>query len=180
MNLDKETGISIMKINEKLDTGPISNTYSLKILENENVENLSERLSLLAAEKILDNIDAILEDKAFFKPQDDKKATYANKILKSETRIDWSESAKNIIGKINGLYPNSFFIYNGERYKLLKAETSSKIGERGIVLSDNLEIACKEGSIKVLEIQKEGKRSQKINEFMHGSQIKKGSNLNNV
>ena len=180
MNLDKETGISIMKINEKLDTGPISNTYSLKILENENVENLSERLSLLAAEKILDNIDAILEDKAFFKLQDDKKATYANKILKSETRIDWSDSAKNIIGKINGLYPNSFFIYKGKRYKILKAETCSKIGERGSVLSENLQIACKEGSIKVLEIQKEGKRSQKINEFMHGSQIKKGSNLNNV
>jgi len=179
-NLDKQTGISIMKLEEKLDTGPICNSYSLNILENENSENLSERLSLLAAEKILDNIDAILEDKAVFKPQDDTKVTYANKILKSETRIDWSESAKNIIGKINGLYPNSFFIYNGERYKLLKAETSSKIGERGIVLSDNLEIACKEGSIKVLEIQKEGKRPQKINEFMHGSQIKKGSNLNNA
>ena len=179
-NLDKETGISIMKLEEKLDTGPISNSYLLNILENENSENLSERLSLLAAEKILDNIDAILEDKAVFKPQDDAKATYANKILKSETRIDWSELAENIIGKINGLYPNSFFIYNGERYKLLKAEASSKIGEIGIVLSDNLEIACKEGSIKVLEIQKEGKRPQKINEFMHGSQIKKGSNLNNA
>jgi methionyl-tRNA formyltransferase len=180
MNLDKQTGISIMKIDEKLDTGLVCNSYPLNILENENSESLSERLSLLAAEKILDNIDAILEDKAVFKPQDDTKVTYANKILKSETRIDWSESAKNIIGKINGLYPNSFFIYNGERYKLLKAEASSKIGEIGIVLSDNLEIACKEGSIKVLEIQKEGKRPQKINEFMHGSQIKKGSNLNNA
>ena len=180
MNLDKKTGISIMKIDEKLDTGPICNSYPLNILENENSESLSERLSLLAAEKILDNIDAILEDKAVFKPQDDTKATYAKKILKSETRINWSESAKNIIGKINGLYPNSFFIYKGERYKLLKVEASSKIGEIGSVLSDNLEIACKEGSIKVLEIQKEGKRPQKINEFMHGSQIKKGSNLNNA
>ena len=180
MNLDKRTGISIMKVEEKLDTGPICNSYSLNIIENENSASLSERLSLLAAEKILDNIDAILEDRAVFKPQDDTKATYANKILKSETRIDWSEPAKNIIGKINGLYPNSFFIYKGERYKLLKVEASSKIGEIGSVLNDNLEIACKEGSIKVLEIQKEGKRPQKINEFMHGSQIKKGSNLNNA
>ena len=71
-------------------------------------------------------------------------------------------------------------IYNGERYKLIKAELSHKTGEVGGVLSDNLEIACKDGSIKVLEIQKEGKRPQKINEFMHGSQIKKGSNLNNA
>ena len=180
MNLDKQTGISIMKLEEKLDTGPICNSYSLNILENENSQSLSERLSLLAADKILDDIDAILEDKAIFKPQDDAKVTYANKILKSEAKIDWSETAKNIVGKINGLYPNSFFVYKGVRYKLLKAELSDKIGETGNVLSDNLEIACKEGSIKVLEIQKQGKRPQKINEFMHGSQIKKGTNLNNA
>ena len=180
MNLDKQTGISIMKLEEKLDTGPICNSYPLNILENENSENLSERLSLLAAEKILDNIDAILEDKAVFKSQDDTKATYANKILKSEARINWSESARNIAGKVNGLFPNSFFFYQNQRYKILKVEVSSKIGEAGDVLSDNLEIACKEGAIKVLEIQKEGKRPQKINEFMHGSQIKKGSNLNNA
>ena len=180
MNLDKQTGISIMKLEEKLDTGPICNSYSLNILENENSENLSERLSLLAAEKILDNIDAILEDKAVFKSQDDTKATYANKILKSEAKINWSESAINIAGKVNGLFPNSFFFYQNQRYKILKVEVSSKIGEAGDVLSDNLEIACKEGAIKVLEIQKEGKRPQKINEFMHGSQIKKGSNLNNA
>ena len=177
MNLDKQTGISIMKIDEKLDTGPICNSYPLNILENENSESLSERLSLLAAEKILDNIDAILEDKAVFKPQDGTKATYANKILKSEGKIDWHDSNEHIIGKINGLYPNSFFIYKGQRYKVLKAEPSNKIGEIGNVLSDNLEIACKEGSIKILEIQREGKRSQKINEFILGSKIKKGSNL---
>jgi len=180
MNLDKQTGISIMKLEEKLDTGPICNSYPLNILENENSENLSERLSLLAAEKILDNIDAILEDKAVFKSQDDTKATYANKILKSEARINWSESARNIAGKVNGLFPNSFFFYQNQRYKILKVELSNKIGEAGDVLSDNLEIACKEGAIKILEIQKEGKRPQTINEFIHGSQIKKGSNLNNA
>ena len=180
MNLDKQTGISIMKIEEKLDAGPVCNSYSLNILENENVESLSERLSILAAEKILNDIDDILEDKAVFKPQENKYATYANKILKSESKINWSESVKNTIGKINGLYPNSFFIYNGERYKILKAEPSSKIGEIGNVLSDNLDIGCKDGSIKILEIQREGKRPQKINEFILGSKIIKGSNLKNA
>ena len=177
MNLDKQTGLSIMKIAEKLDTGPVCNSYSLDLLENENTESLSNRLSLLAAEKILNNIDAILEDRAVFNNQDDSKATYANKILKSEGKIDWSESSKTIIGKINGLYPNCFFIYKGERYKVLKAESSSKTGIVGTILSNNLEIGCKDGSIKILEIQKEGKRPQKINEFVLGSQIKKGSNL---
>ena len=180
MNSDSKTGISIMKIAEKLDTGPLCNAYHLDILENENAESLSERLSLLAAEKVLDDIDAILEDKALFEPQDDTKATYASKILKSEGQIDWSESQNNIIGKINGLYPNSFFIYKGERYKVLKAEISNKIGEAGQVLSTVLDIGCKNGSIKILEIQREGKRPQKTNEFMLGSKIIKGSSLKNA
>ena len=177
MNQEKETGISIMKIVEELDAGPICKTYNLEILENENVESLSERLSSLAAKKILDDIDEILEDRAVFKNQEDIKATYANKILKSEGKISWSETVKNIIGKINGLYPNSFFIYKGERYKILKAEVSNKIGEIGSVLSDSLDVGCKNGSIKILEIQREGKRPQKINEFLLGSKIIKGSNL---
>ena len=181
MNLDKETGISIMKIVEKLDTGPICNSYSLELLENENTESLSNRLSLFAAEKIPNNIDDILEDKAVFKKQDNVKATYANKILKSEGKIDWSNSADNIIGKINGLYPNpsAWFIYNGERYKILKAEVSEKKGEIGSVLDDYLEVGCSDKSIKILEIQRQGKLPQKNGEFMIGSQIKKGSSLKN-
>jgi len=177
MNQEKETGISVMKIIEELDAGPICKTYNLEILENENVESLSERLSSLAAKKILDDIDAILEDRAVFKSQEDLNATYANKILKSEGKINWSESVKNIIGKINGLYPNSFFIYKGERYRIIRAEPSSKIGEIGNVLSDNLDVGCKDGSIKILEIQREGKRPQKAKEFLLGSKIIKGSNL---
>ena len=181
MNLDKETGISIMKIVEKLDTGPICNSYSLELLENENTESLSNRLSLFAAEKIPNNIDDILEDKAVFKKQDNVKATYANKILKSEGKIDWNNSADNIIGKINGLYPNpsAWFIYNGERYKILKAEVSDKKGEIGSVLGDYLEVGCSDKSIKILEIQRQGKLPQKISEFMIGSQIKKWSSLKN-
>ena len=179
MNLDKKTGVSIMKICEKLDTGPICNSYTLDLLDNENAASLSSRLSYLAAEKIINDIDAILEDRAVFKPQNDTKATYADKILKSEGKIDWSISAKKIIGKINGLYPSpgAWFVYKGERYKILKAELSNIEGQAGNVLSNNLEIGCKEGSIRILEIQREGKRPQKINEFIPGSQIKKGSNL---
>ena len=179
MNLDKQTGISIMKIKEKLDTGPICNFYPLDILENENMESLSERLSLLAAEKILENIDNIFEGKAVFKEQDHTKATYANKIDKSEGKILWNDSAKNIIGKINGLYPfpGAFFSFKGERYKILKAELTNLIGEPGVILNDNFEIGCAENSIKVLEIQREGKKAQKIREFMLGTKMKKGTNL---
>ena len=182
MNLDEKTGISIMKISEKLDTGPICNSYSLDILKNENAESLSDRLSLLAAEKILDDIDSILEDKAVFVEQESLKATYANKIIKSEGKIEWKNSAEAIVGKINGLYPSpgAWFIFEGERYKVLEAEITNTTGEIGIVLNDNLEIGCENKSVKVLNIQREGKRPQKVSEFMLGSKIKKGSNLNNA
>ena len=182
MNLDKQTGISIMKIEVKLDAGPVCNCYKLNIMNNDNAEIISDKLSALAAEKILDNIDEILEDKLEFKEQAHEEATYAYKIEKSEGKIDWNNSAESIIGKINGLYPSpgAWFIYNGERYKVLKAEISNGVGKTGVVLNNYLEVSCYDKSIKILEIQREGKRPQNINEFMLGSQIKKGSNLNNA
>ena len=183
MNLERETGVSIMKIGEKLDTGPVCNSYKIKIIDDDNSETIAEKLSSLAAEKILDNIDDILEDKIEFKEQNHNEATYAPKIEKTEGQIDWNETAESIIGKINGLYPSpgAFFIYNGERYKILKASLLHSSGKIGEVLDNYLEISCgNKKSIKILEIQRQGKRPQNIGEFMLGSQIKKGSNLNNV
>ena len=177
MNLDKETGISIMRIAEKLDTGPVCNIYKINLENNQNAEEVSEKLSLIAAEKILDNIDEILDDKVKFIEQDHSKASYAHKIEKTEGEIDWSETAENIIGKINGLYPvpGAFFVFEGERYKILKAEIGNGIGSPGEIISNYLEIICgNDKSIKIIEIQRQGKKPQKIGEFMLGSQIKKG------
>ena len=180
MNLDQETGISIMRIAEKLDTGPVCNYYKIQLNENLNALEISEKLSNLAAEKILDNVDDILEDKANFVEQDHSNATYASKIQKTEGQINWDENAEKIIGKINGLYPSpgAFFNFNGERYKILKAQIGRAQGNPGSVLSDNLEIACGNNqSIIVKEIQRQGKRPQNIGEFIQGSQIKKGSKI---
>ena len=178
MNLDKETGITFMKIAEQLDTGPICNTYKINLENNLNAQDISEQLSSLAAENILDNIDNILNDKAKFIEQNHAQATYAPKIQKLEGKINWDENALNIIGKINGLYPvpGAFFIFKGERYKILKADIGNGIGNPGEVVSDYLEVACgNRQSIKIKEIQRQGKKPQNIGEFMLGSQIKKGS-----
>ena len=183
MNLDKETGFSVMKIAEQLDTGPVCNTYKINLEDNLNAQDVADKLSLIAAEKILDNIDDILEDKANFIEQDHLKATYAKKIDKTEGMINWNDEGLIILGKINGLFPTpgAFFNFKGERYKILRAEIGDGIGKAGEILSDKLEIACGNNqSIKILEIQRQGKRPQKINEFMLGSQIKKGLNLSNV
>ena len=180
MNLDREIGISIMRIAEKLDTGPVCNNYKIQLNENLNALEISEKLSNLAAEKILDNVDDILDGKANFIEQDHSNATYASKIQKTEGQINWDENAEKIIGKINGLYPSpgAFFMFNGERYKILKAQVGRAQGNPGSVLSDNLEIACGNNqSIIIKEIQRQGKRPQNIGEFIQGSQIKKGSKI---
>tara|TARA_B100001173_G_scaffold309858_1_gene323104 strand:+ start:697 stop:1620 length:924 start_codon:yes stop_codon:yes gene_type:complete len=177
MNLDKQTGVSIMKISEKLDAGPVCNIYKMELENSFNTKDVSEKLASIASEKILENIDDILEDKAKFVEQDHSKATYASKIQKIEGNINWNDSAENIIGKINGLYPSpgAFFIFNGERYKILKVEIGNGTGIPGEIVSDYLEVACKgQKSVKILEIQRQGKMGQKIGEFMLGSQIKKG------
>ena len=92
MNLDKETGISIMKINENLDEGPVCNQYQIKISKNMNADELSDKLSLLASEKILDILDNIYRHKTQFKDQDHSKASYAKKIEKIEGKINWDEN----------------------------------------------------------------------------------------
>ncbi len=183
MNLDQETGISIMKIVEALDSGPVGNVYKIKIDPEQNAQEISEKLSTLAAEKILDDVDNILDDKTKFVDQDHSKATYAKKIDKNEGQINWNEKASNLIGKINGLFPipGAFFNFDGERYKILKAKIGNGIGKVGEVISDNLEIACSNNqSIKILEIQRQGKKPQKVGEFVLGSKIKKGSMILNV
>ena len=142
MNLEKQTGVSIMKIAEKLDTGPVCSSYKINIETNDNSETIAEKLSALASKKILKIIDEVLENKIKFQEQNHNEATYAVKIKKEEGQINWNEAAESIIGKINGLYqsPGAFFIYKGERYKILKAVLASGIGESGDVLDNYLEI----------------------------------------
>ena len=179
MNQDSKTGISIMKIVEKLDAGPIMKKEVISIEENTNSFDLRNKLASLSSEIILDCIDDIEKGNAIFKEQNEQEATYAKKINKTEGQIKWEDSANKIISKINSLYPSpgAWFTYMGERYKVLKAVISDSQGKIGEVLDDNLIISCGDKSIKILEIQRQGKNIQKINEFILGSKIKKGNLL---
>ena len=182
MNLDKETGITIMKINEKLDQGDFCSQYKLKIENNENAKNLAQRLSNLAANKIIGDLDDILENKKLFIKQNNNEASYAKKISKTEGKINWDKSAEQIIANINGLYPNpgAWFYFKKNRYKILKAEVSNNNSIPGLVVNENLEISCGSNSIKIIKIQREGKKEQNIEDFILGTKIKKGVNLKDV
>ena len=179
MNLDKETGVSIMKIVEKLDAGPVMMQEKINITSEMNAEDLSNKLSDLSSKLILECIDEIEGGKAKFIDQDEQKATYAKKINKEEGKINWDNSAENILAQINSLLPNpgAWFSFMGERYKILKASISEAEGEKGKVIDNNLTIACKSKSIKVNEIQRQGKNKQSTSEFLLGSKIKKETAL---
>ena len=179
INLEKFTGISFMKLNNVLDSGPIFNQYKIPINKTDNSETLSKKLSELSAEKITQNIELIFSNKATFVDQIHNEASYAEKINKMEGKINWNESALNILGKINGLFPNpgAWFEFKKERYKIVKSELSESTGKPGEVIDDLLTVACGKNSIRILEIQRQGKKVQNTSTFLLGSKIKKGVSL---
>ena len=179
MNLDKETGISIMKIIPKLDAGPIMMKSKIKISENANYEIISKELSFLGAKMIKESLKLIEQNKTEFIQQDEKLASYAEKIIKSEAEINWNDKAKKIVAKINALYPypGSWFKHNGNRIKITKAQETNLKGKPGEILNENFIIACQENSVKILELQKEGKKKMKTSEYLKGNKLDIGSNI---
>ena len=179
LNKENETGISIMKIIKKLDAGPFIKQVKVKIHKETTSGELIKKLSVIGAEALKDSIELISSGKAIFKEQNEKEATYAKKINKIETRINWKDKAENIIAKINAFNPKpgAWFLFKNERIKILKAKEVKKNGGEGEILDDNLTIGCSINSIQILRIQKEGKRDMDIKEFLAGNNLDKGTKL---
>tara|TARA_B100001175_G_scaffold244647_1_gene211227 strand:+ start:1 stop:918 length:918 start_codon:yes stop_codon:yes gene_type:complete len=179
LNKENETGISIMKIIKKLDAGPFIKQVKVKIHKETTSGELIKKLSVIGAEALKDSIELISSGKAIFKEQNEKEATYAKKINKIETRINWKDKAENIIAKINAFNPKpgAWFLLKNERIKILKAKEVKKNGGEGEILDDNLTIGCSTNAIQILRIQKEGKRDMDIKEFLVGNNLDKGTKL---
>ena len=180
MNMDRETGISIMKIEPKLDSGPVMLQSKIKILPNYNCEELSKEMSKRGAKLILDALELIEANKAKFKSQNESEITYAKKVLKIEAKINWREDAQKIIAKINALNPNPgcWFELDGSRVKIIKAKKIICEGKPGIILDEKFTIGCLKNAIQILEVKKEGKQKMTTKEFLKGNKIKIGQNLN--
>jgi len=133
----------------------------------------------LGSKLIIKAIDLIDKDKAKFLEQDHAKATHAKKITHEDEEINWNNNADKIVQQINALNPTpgACFKFKNERIKIWKAEITDQKGKIGITLNDNLLIACKDFAIQVLEIQRPGKKIQKVKEFLLGYKIPKASKL---
>lgn len=180
MNMDKETGISIMKIVNELDAGPVMKSVKIEINKEATYESLSTKISVLASSVIIDSLEILEKKNEKFITQDSSKATYAKKINKSESKIEWSDNAQKVIAKINALYPNpgSWFELNGSRIKVLKAKEVKKTGNQGEIIDDQFTIACSENSVQILELKKEGKKSMGASDYLKGNRLKVGTKTN--
>ena len=179
MNMDNETGVSIMKIIPKLDAGPILMQSKIKISRETTFTDLSTEMSKLGAKLIIDTLECIENNNVNFTDQKELDASYARKIEKSEAKISWNVEANKIVAKINALNPNPgcWFELLGGRVKIIKAKETNSSGEPGKIIDDRLTIACLKNSVQILELKKEGKQKMTAEEFLRGHHIKIGQKL---
>jgi len=179
MNNDKKIGVSIMKIEEKLDSGPILISKELDLDDNATHGEVEKKLSTVGANLLIESLKKFETSSLKFIAQNHSEATYAKKIDKKETKINWNLDASKILAHIHGLSPNpgSWFEYENERFKVLRAKVSIDKGQPGIALDNNLKIGCKSNSIQILELQRQGRNKQTLKDFLLGKTISKGSTL---
>ena len=179
MNMDQETGVSIMKIIEKLDSGPVMLKSKIKLNKDSNFEDVSKQMANVGAKLVIEALNLIENGKADFVDQNESEATYAKKIDKKESKINWNEKANTIIAKINSLnpHPGCWFKIYGSRIKIIKAKEIKIHGRPGEIMDEELTVACSENAIQILELQKEGKKKLSTKEFLKGNKLGKGLKL---
>lgn len=180
MSGDKKIGVSIMKIEEKLDSGPVLASKELELDQNATHGEIEKKLSIMGANLLIESLKNIEEGNLKFVDQLHSEATYAKKIDKDETKINWDLDAHKVLAHIHGLSPSpgAWFEYDNERFKVLRARISTTKGKSSSVLDENLTIGCKSDSIQILELQRQGKNKQTTKEFLLGKKIIKGSIFN--
>ncbi|MBX7526175.1 methionyl-tRNA formyltransferase [Qipengyuania vesicularis] len=171
---DEVTGVTIMQMEAGLDTGPMLATVRTPV-EDKTTGELTEELAELGAQLMVGTLIDL--DALHPVEQDHEAATYAKKIDKAEARISWSRPAEEVVRQIHGLspFPGAWFEMDGVRVKLLRAELAEGSGEPGTVLDDDLAIACGEGAIRPVRLQRAGKPAMDRGEFLRGNTVEKGA-----
>jgi len=173
---DAETGVMVMKMDEGLDTGPVLMAERVAIGRQTSGE-LTERLARLGADLMARALGALERGAIAAQPQPEQGVTYAKKIAKEEARIDWSKSAAEIDCLIRGLSPSpgAFSEIKGERLKILYAEPVTGQGAAGEVIGDDLTIACGQGALRLLRVQRAGSKVMAAEELLKGFALPKGT-----
>jgi methionyl-tRNA formyltransferase len=177
---DSTSGVTIMLMNEGLDTGPVAMERPITIAPDMTSGELHDRLSVAGAEMIVEALAALSRGELQTRAQPSEGVTYAKKIEKAECRIDWALPSKQVHDHIRGLSPTpgAFFEadFGGgvERLKVLRAQRADSSGPVATVLDDQLTIGCGDGSVRLLEIQRPGKAVVSATEFLRGVRNRRG------
>ncbi|MBB3144371.1 methionyl-tRNA formyltransferase [Phyllobacterium trifolii] len=180
---DDETGIMIMKMDEGLDTGPVAMAEKVTITADMTAGELHDQLSMAGADLMVRAMAALERDSLTLTPQSEDGVTYASKITKAETRIDWTQAAIDVHNRIRGLapFPGAWCEMEIgeelERVKLLRSILATGVGDPGAVLGDDLRIACGEGAIRLRSLQRAGGKVMDGLEFQRGAKIAQGTRL---
>lgn len=183
MSGDTETGMAIMKMDEGLDTGPVGLVEKVAIDPDMTAGELHDRLSAVCARLMIDALERLEAGTLAFTSQSKKGVTYAAKIDKSETRIDWSRPAADVHNTIRALSPMPGAWCEAEiggrleRLKLLRSKLAEGAGEPGEILDGHLTIACGTGAVRLIELQRAGGRPASAPEFLRGARLEEGKRL---
>ena len=185
MNNESITGLTIMHMDEGLDSGPILFQEEVLILEDETAGQLHDRLSLLSGELMIRSLDRMINESVHEVPQDDTKATYADKIDPNMAKIDWNQDAMKIVSHIRGLDPSpgANTVMNDVRVKLFSARvlddscTGLVPGKVKRQVSEGFGVETAKGIVQVREIQYPGKRRMLCSDFLRGYDLAEGSIL---
>jgi methionyl-tRNA formyltransferase len=173
---DAESGVTIMKMDEGLDTGAMAMAERMPTGADMTAGELHDALSRLGADLMLRVLAAAERGSLVLTPQPQAGVTYAEKIFKSETRIDWSKSWKQVHDHIRGMspFPGTWFEVGGTRVKVLRSTKSEGSGVPGTALDDKLTIACGDGAVRLVQVQRAGRQPMSAEEFLRGTPVKAG------
>jgi len=177
---DRQSGVMVMRMDEGLDTGPVALAEHVAILPDMTAGELHDTLAPIGADLMGRALAALERGALALTPQSTTGITYAAKIANAETRIDWGKPWKTVHDHIRGLspFPGAWCeLPDGARAKVLRTTQSEGAGPPGTVLDDQLTIACREGAVRILELQRAGKQVMKAGDFLRGAQIARGAVL---
>jgi methionyl-tRNA formyltransferase len=173
---DGESGVTIMKMDEGLDTGAMAMAERMPIGPDMTAGDLHDALARLGADLMVRALAALERGSLTLTPQPGQGVTYAEKIAKDETRIDWAKPWNEVHNHIRGLspFPGAWFEIDGVRVKALRSTKAAGNGAPGIVLDDRLTVACGEGAVRLTQVQRAGAKVMSADEFLRGTAVKPG------
>jgi methionyl-tRNA formyltransferase len=174
---DAETGVMVMKMEEGLDTGPVAMAERVPIARDATAGELHDELARLGADLMMRALGALERGSLTLTPQPEGGVTYARKIDKDETRIIWNQPWQDVHNHIRGLspFPGAWCELAGERVKVLRTTKGEGAGVSGTALDDELTVACGQGALRILELQRAGRQAMKAHEFLRGTSVAAGT-----